>query len=303
MCGIVGLYLKNPELDDQLGKMFVPMLVEMTNRGPDSAGLAIYHEAVKGGRSKITAQHADPNFDWAAMAKELAAKLGGSVEAHVNATHCVLETDIDADELVRQMELYDPQIHVMSVGDLIEIYKEVGLPADVVRRFQVADMRGSHIIGHTRMATESAVMTAGSHPFSTGRDLCLVHNGSLSNHNNLREYLREHRGIRFRTENDTEVGAAFIESRMAEGRTLHEALEDCLGALDGFYTFVAGTRDGFAVLRDPIACKPAVLAETDDYVAFGSEYRALTRLPGIEHAAVWEPEPAIVYSWGGRDAA
>lgn len=303
MCGIVGLYLKNPALDSRLGELFVPMLVEMTNRGPDSAGLAIYHQAVTGGRSKITAHHPDPDFDWSAMARELTSRLGGSIEVEPNATHCVIETDLDADAVAGAIEARDPNLQIMSVGDLIEIYKEVGLPAEVVQRFRVADMQGSHVIGHTRMATESAVMTAGSHPFSTGRDLCLVHNGSLSNHNNLREWLKMHRGIRFRTDNDTEVGAAYIESRLREGRTLHEALEDCLTALDGFYTFVAGTRDGFAVLRDPIACKPAVLAETDDWVAFGSEYRALTGLPGIEHAMVWEPEPAQVYSWGARDAA
>jgi amidophosphoribosyltransferase len=149
------------------------------------------------------------------------------------------------------------------------------------------------------MATESAVTTAGSHPFSTGADLCLVHNGSLSNHNRLRDHLRDHKGMVIRTENDTELGAAYIASRLQDGRTLHQAFEDCLEALDGFYTFVAGTRNGFAVLRDPIACKPAVLAETDDYVAFASEYHALAELPGIDRAEVWEPEPATVYSWGG----
>ena len=303
MCGIVGLYLKNPELDARLGELFVPMLVEMTDRGPDSAGLAVYHEAVAGGRSKITAFHPDSGFDWTALAARVQQKLGGTVSAAPNETHCVLETDLDPEPATQAMEADDPRLQIMSVGELIEIYKEVGLPADVARRFHVRDMKGSHIVGHTRMATESAVLTAGSHPFSTGRDLCLVHNGSLSNHNNLRAYLRDHRGVRFRTDNDTEVGAAYIATRLAEGRSLHDALEDCIEALDGFYTFVAGTRDGFAVLRDPIACKPAVLAETDDYVAFGSEYRALARLPGIGHAQVWEPEPATVYSWGARDAA
>jgi glutamate synthase domain-containing protein 1 len=168
----------------------------------------------------------------------------------------------------------------------------------VIARFGIEAMGGSHVIGHTRMATESAVTTAGSHPFSTGPDLCLVHNGSLSNHNRLRERLARHEGLRFRTENDTEVAAAYITHRLDRGRSLHEALEDCLDDLDGFYTFVAGTAEGFAVLRDPIACKPAVLAETEDYVAFGSEYRALVSLPMIERAKVWEPEPGVVYSWG-----
>ncbi len=184
----------------------------------------------------------------------------------------------------------------MGAGEVIKIYKEVGLPASVVERFGLAGMAGTHGIGHTLMATESAVSSLGAHPFSTGPDECLVHNGSLSNHNNVRrELIRE--GMRFETENDTEVAAAYLSWRMNQGLDLGQALEKSLDNLDGFYTFVVGTKDGFGVVRDPIACKPAVLAETDQYVAFGSEYRALANLPGIDKARVWEPEPATVYFW------
>jgi glutamate synthase domain-containing protein 1 len=157
-------------------------------------------------------------------------------------------------------------------------------------------MTGTHGIGHTRMATESAVTTLGAHPFSTGSDQCLVHNGSLSNHNNLRRELI-HQGMEFETENDTEVAAAYLSYQMQHGKNLDEALQQGLEDLDGFYTFLVGTASGFGVLRDPIACKPAVLAETDQYVAFGSEYRALVSLPGIQDATIWEPEPATVYFW------
>jgi amidophosphoribosyltransferase len=184
----------------------------------------------------------------------------------------------------------------MSAGDTIEIYKEVGLPRDVAKRFEIGSMAGSHGIGHTRMATESAVTTMGAHPFSTGADQCLVHNGSLSNHNSLRRKLvRE--GVHIETENDSEVAAAYLTYKMQHGSTLGEALESSLDDLDGFFTFVVGTKDGFGVVRDPIACKPAVMAETDQYVAFGSEYRALVNLPDIDNARVWEPEPATVYFW------
>ncbi len=172
-------------------------------------------------------------------------------------------------------------IRIMGAGDVVEIYKEVGLPEAVVDRFDVRKMTGTHGIGHTRMATESAVTTMGAHPFSTGADQCLVHNGSLSNHNNVRrELIRE--GMKFETENDTEVAAAYLSSQMAHGKNLGEALEGTLSDLDGFFTFVVGTKNGFGVVRDPIACKPAVMAETEEYVAFGSEYRALVNLPGIE---------------------
>ena len=154
------------------------------------------------------------------------------------------------------------------------------------------------MIGHTRMATESAVTTEGAHPFNTGSDLCLVHNGSLSNHNDLRKWLFKEKGIVFQTENDSEVAAGYISYKMEEGLSLKEALENALDDLDGFYTFAVGTKNGFAILRDRIACKPAVIAETNDWVGMASEYRALSRLPNISNANVWEPSPGKVYSWG-----
>ncbi|MGH7126566.1 MAG: glutamine amidotransferase, partial [Stellaceae bacterium] len=184
----------------------------------------------------------------------------------------------------------------VGMGRRMELYKEVGLPAEVAKRFDLASMAGTHAIGHTRMATESAVTTDGAHPYSTGPDQCLVHNGSLSNHNSLRRELRRD-GIGFATENDTEVAAGYLTWRLRQGMDLGAALESALADLDGFYTFVVGTESGFGVLRDPIACKPAVMAETDDYVAFGTEYRALADLPGVERARVFEPEPAKVYFW------
>jgi glutamate synthase domain-containing protein 1 len=209
----------------------------------------------------------------------------------------VLSVPTDKLEAVKAMlATAHPSIRIMATGDTIEIYKEVGNPKDVAERFDLAHMTGTHAIGHTRMATESAVTTLGAHPFSTGADECLVHNGSLSNHNNLRRELI-HDGMKFDTENDTEVAASYLTWRMKQGMNLGEALEKGLDDLDGFFTFVVGTKSGFGVVRDPIACKPAVMAETDDYVAFGSEYRALAGLPGIDKAKVWEPEPATVYFW------
>jgi glutamate synthase domain-containing protein 1 len=203
---------------------------------------------------------------------------------------------VDADTAEEWVASAHPEVRVMSAGTVIEIYKEVGLPTAFAERFRLSELDGSHALGHTRMATESRVTTDGSHPFSTGLDLCLVHNGSLSNHNRVRTAL-EREGIVFRTENDSEVAAGYLMWRMREGATLDQALEGCLEDLDGFYTFAVGTADGFAVLRDPIACKPAVLAETDDWVAMASEYRAIATLPDADQARIWEPEPATVYSW------
>ena len=296
MCGIVGLFLKDPRLEPKLGAMLTDMLITMTDRGPDSAGIAIYGRQVKG-HAKLTVQSPEPGKDFKGLADDLAALTGVPVSSAVKDTHIVLDLPADRLDAARAaIATLRPSARVMSAGEGIEIYKEVGLPKDVAARFDLGKMSGTHGIGHTRMATESAVTTAGAHPFSTGPDQCLVHNGSLSNHNSVRRVLRR-AGMTFETENDTEVAAAFLTHKMHEGANLGEAMAATLTDLDGFFTFVVGTKNGFGVVRDPIACKPAVMAETDQYVAFGSEYRAMVNLPGIDTARVWEPEPATVYFW------
>lgn len=296
MCGIVGLFLKDKSLEPKLGQMLTEMLITMTDRGPDSAGIAIYSGAGDG-MGKITVQSAAPEADFKGLDGDLHDAIGQPVAMIVKSTHAVLEMPADQIEAARSALAHlRPGLKVMSVGDSLEIYKEVGLPKDVAARFDLTKMTGSHGIGHTRLATESAVTTMGAHPFSTGPDQCLVHNGSLSNHNGLRRELIR-LGTSFETQNDTEVAAAYVSQKLKEGQDLGQALESGLDDLDGFYTFVVGTKDGFGVVRDPIACKPAVMAETDQYVAFGSEYRAMVNLPGIEDARVWEPEPATVYFW------
>ncbi|RWB88524.1 MAG: glutamine amidotransferase [Mesorhizobium sp.] len=296
MCGIVGLFLKDKALEPKLGAMLSEMLICLTDRGPDSAGIAIYGAAT-GNEAKITIQSPKPERDFHGLDVELAKAINAPVSVAVKSTHAVIRTTPEKVEPARvALRSLRPDVRIMGAGEAVEIYKEVGLPEAVVERFDVRSMTGTHGIGHTRMATESAVTTLGAHPFSTGADQCLVHNGSLSNHNNVRrELVRE--GMKFETENDTEVAAAYLSSKIAHGKNLGEALEGTLSDLDGFYTFVVGTKNGFGVVRDPIACKPAVMAETEQYVAFGSEYRALANLPGIENAKVWEPEPATVYFW------
>jgi glutamate synthase domain-containing protein 1 len=291
MCGIVGLFLKDPALEPRLGSMLSFMLEVMSDRGPDSAGFAVYGDGTAG-HLKLTVR--------GARLDDLAKALGGGVEGRLRGTHVVLSMPQAAEERVRSWLAGErPDLAVTGAGERIEIYKEVGLPAAVAKRFDLAGMAGTHGVGHTRMATESAVTAAGAHPFSTGADQCLVHNGSLSNHRSVRRVL-EPAGMTFTSDNDSEVAAAYLSLKLREGASLAEALEAGLKDLDGFYTFVVGTKDGFAVMRDPIACKPAVMAETDRYVAFGSEYRALVDLPGIELAHVFEPEPARVYAWERR---
>ncbi|MEQ1577836.1 MAG: glutamine amidotransferase family protein [Hyphomicrobium sp.] len=296
MCGIVGLFIKDKSLEPQLGALTAEMLSTMCDRGPDSAGFAVYGAPLSG-KSKITVQSPNPDKDFAGLAEAIAKAIGGDAKLAVKSSHAVLTVPAaKADAARAAIRAGHPSVRIMGSGDTIEIYKEVGYPTEVSKRFGLASMTGTHAIGHTRMATESAVTTLGAHPFSTGPDQCLVHNGSLSNHHNLKREL-SHDGITFETDNDSEVAAAYLTWRMNQGLNLGQALTKSLDDLDGFFTFVVGTKNGFGVIRDPIACKPAVMAETDQYVAFGSEYRALVNLPGIDRAKVWEPEPATAYFW------
>lgn len=301
MCGIVGLYVKNQALRPRLGALFKPMLVAMSSRGPDSAGVALYRNPVTAPHIKYSLAHPSADYDWSALANALGKQLAASAQINPIDTHALLVCDAAEAEVRNYIRSQAPEVRVVGSGRSLEIYKETGLPEDVYRRFDLESAQGRHMIGHTRMATESAVTTAGSHPFATGADLCLVHNGSLSNHNRLREQLIK-RGISFSSDNDSEVAAAYLTLKLRDGYSLHEALEQALDDLDGFFTFCVGTDDGFAVLRDPIACKHAVLAETEDWVAMATEFRAIATLPGSEHARIWEPEPARVYSWGSTAA-
>lgn len=295
MCGIVGLYAKSDRIRQTLGRHVGAMLEQMGERGPDSAGVDFYSDGLAS--SKVTVQHdsADQIEAVATFIKESHA----GAELKRRGTHLVIESassPSDMEQLVRESF---PDVRVMSAGERIEIYKEKGHPAEFVSNYALEEVSGSHALAHTRMATESAITTSHSHPFSTGLDLCLVHNGSLSNHNRLREKLIA-AGVRFETDNDSEVAAGYLTYRLSKGDSLRQALAAAIRDLDGFYTFAIGTRDGFAVLRDPVACKPAVLAETDDWVAMSSEYRAIAQLPGAETARVWEPAPATIYTWEGQ---
>ena len=295
MCGIVGLFAKTKSFEKQLGCYFSSMLNEMTDRGPDSAGCAIYHNVTAANELKIVAMSKVP-----LSKNELLAAIKQSFpEASVQelkSLHFLITLKGKSKEAILELNRCFPDLTVLSSGSSIEIYKAEGLPKNLLDKFSISSMSGAHALGHTRMATESAITTAHSHPFSTGDDLCLVHNGSLSNHNRLRTKLQKE-GIYFSSDNDSEVAAGYLAWRIKKGDTIEEALNHALEDLDGFYTFAVGTKDGFAVLRDPIACKPAVISETDDCVAMASEYRAIALLPGAQSAPTWEPAPGKIYSW------
>jgi glutamate synthase domain-containing protein 1 len=294
MCGIVGLFLKDKALEPELGALTSAMLGTLCDRGPDSAGFAVYGAEFPG-HVKMTLR-APARFDWHGLLRQLASISEAPLRETIRDTHAVIAVPFEKEPPVRAEIARTAGVDIVGTGRRMEIFKEVGRPDRVAERFGLGGMSGTHAIGHTRMATESAVTTNGAHPFTTGPDQCLVHNGSLANHNAVRRELVRN-GLAFQTENDTEVAAGYVSWKMSEGASLEQALDASLGALDGFYTFVVGTESGFGVLRDPIACKPAVMAETERWVAFGTEYRALVDLPGVTNAKVWEPEPARIYRW------
>jgi glutamate synthase domain-containing protein 1 len=296
MCGIVGLLVKNPALRNQLGALMVPMLVGMTERGPDSAGLAVYTAPVSERHHKISLYSGEHAVDWSELLARIAAAFPHAHEIATHGNHAVLTSSADPDQLSAWLAVNAPTIAVLSVGQSIDLYKDVGAPADIADRYDFKSLRGSHLVGHTRMATESAVTPAHAHPFTAGRDFCLVHNGSLSNPHLVRKKL-EPLGIEFETDNDTEAACRFFEWRLREGDDLKTAVRQGFKELDGFYTFLMGTDRELLIVRDAFACKPAVVAETDDYVAIASEFRSLAHLPNISRASLFEPKPEEIYSW------
>lgn len=301
MCGIAGLFAKTSRIESALGEHLAAMLSQLRDRGPDSAGVALYRDRACSG-TKLSLLASRGAADWSEITTELAGALGVATTVVADhGEHAVIHVEATASAARLWLDEMRADVDVIASGHVIELHKRIGSPVTLVDRCGIRELEATHGLGHTRMATESLVTTAGSHPFSTGEDLCLVHNGSLSNHNRVRRELRRH-GVLFATENDSEVAAGYLTWRLSQGLTLEQALGAALEDLDGFFTFAVGTADGFAVLRDPIACKPAVMAQTDEWVAMASEYRAIATLPGAANAEVWEPEPGCVYAWSREGA-
>ena len=295
MCGIVGLLVKDRSLRSRLGELMVPMLIGMTERGPDSSGMAVFTDSVGDGARKLSAYCTRAAFDWRQLEGAFLQSLGDAT-FEIKANHCVIKTSVDPVVIREWVAAQYPAVHLLSVGRSIDLYKDVGLPAEVADRYGFRHFSGTHLVGHTRMATESAVTLENAHPYTAGEDWCLVHNGSLANPYSLRRKLVK-LGERFESDCDTEAACRYLHWRQTAGDSLETALQHAFDDFDGFFTFLMGTRDKLALVRDPFACKPAVVAETDEYVAIASEFRSLAHLPGIKHAAVFEPKPAEVYAW------
>jgi len=296
VCGIVGLHLKDPQLYPKLGELLTPMLVAMSTRGPDSAGIAWYERPLDGGRERFTVRAAGAGGWTPELVAALEAAVGTGVEVEATADHATLTTDAAEPRVRAALRALVPEAVIVGWGESLRIVKDVGTPAEICDRYAIAKATGYQGVGHTRMATESAVTTDHSHPFAPAADLTLVHNGSFSNYASIRRRLSD-AGDSFDTDNDSEVAARFIARRLAGGDDLGEALRQVLKEFDGFYTLLVASREEFAVVRDAFACKPLVVAETPGYVAVTSEYHAMAGLPGIERARVFEPMPEEIHAW------
>jgi amidophosphoribosyltransferase len=295
MCGLVGLLIKNSNLRPRLGELMVPMLLGMTERGPDSAGMAVFSHPLPAHHRKLSLYCAAAGFDWSALKVNVCCRFE-TLGFELRANHAVLRTTADSGAVREWFETAWPQVHILSSGRAIDLYKDIGLPAQIAARYQFENLEGTHLVGHTRMATESAVTPENAHPYTAGEDWCLAHNGSLANPYSLKRML-EKNGIRFESDCDTEAACRYLDWRLRSGDNLETALHHAFEDFDGFYTFLMGTSDRLALVRDPFACKPAIVAETADYVAISSEFRSLAHLPDIKSAHVFEPKPAEIYSW------
>ncbi len=295
MCGIVGLFLKDDSLKKELGRYFVPMLTAMTERGPDSSGVAVYSKQSNNGGYKFSLFHPDENFDWDHLETKISDEWKISREKQLG-RYLILSGHLEKKEFNRWLKENFPSIIVMGVGKEMEIFKDTGSPASVAEKYKLSQTKGYLMIGHTRMATESAVNVEGSHPYSSGFDLCLVHNGSYSNHNSIRRILVDE-GMEFDSWNDTEVAAKYIEWKLTKGDDLEATLQNMMKDFSGFFTLAIGLKNQFAVIRDSFACKPMVIAENKKYVAAASEFRALAHLPDINEADIFEPQPEEIHIW------
>ena len=299
MCGIVGLHLRDPEWYPRLGRLLAAMLGQVAERGPDSAGVAVYGDRRRcpEGYAAVSVLNAPPDL---ADAVSGIGRYSDQYHSQVLVTEAgattVLAAPMKPAELVDAVRVAAPDALVVGSGSELTVYKGIGAPGRLAGVYDLANAQGWQGLGHTRMATESAITPAGCHPFSVGPDQCLVHNGSFANHATIRRELIAE-GAVFDSENDSEVGARFVASRLAAGEDLDKALRGLCERFDGFYTLLVTSGDGFAVVRDAIACKPAIIAETDAWVAMASEFRALAELPGIDGARIYEPEPEKVYAW------
>ncbi len=289
MCGIVGYLDRGRGGPVAVGQIVLRMLEALGCRGPDSAGVALY-AAGSGGEWVLRVKIGeDGDLEGrAAQVVEKAGKLGQVRRAETTAQYLRLAMDYQGDpgHLERCIESAGGEVEVVSMGQRLEIVKQVGSPQNLEATYGISRFAGTHGLGHTRLSTESRVDLSHSQPFWAHGwpDLAVVHNGHITNYHKLRRRY-EQRGVRFYTENDSEIIGVYLAERLAEGLGLKEALEQSLRDLDGSFSYLAATPDAFGFAKDPFAFKPLLFAQTEEFVAVATEEVALRASLGGQYQA------------------
>ena len=305
MCGIAG-FLSRTGSDEPVGRVLLDMLTGLARRGPDSAGIACFRPRSDGTNVAWVRLPADRDAEDAE--RTVRDRLAGlaevrDVQPHGDLIRLQLWFDAPAAAISRALERAGEDFEVVSLGEHLELVKQVGAPAGLDATFGVAAMRGSHGIGHTRLSTESRVDLTHSQPFWAHgvADLATVHNGHITNYDRLRRRY-EQQGVRFFSENDSEVIGVYLAHQLERGRTLEQALANSLDDFDGSFTYLVATADEIGFARDPFAFKPLVTVETPGYVAIANEEIAIRHALGPDGVA-HEPSGHVYRLWRRPDAA
>jgi methylamine---glutamate N-methyltransferase subunit A len=299
VCGIAGFFYKDTASTGTLGRTLVDMCQEMYRRGTDSVGFALYGPRRDDGyvlRVQLD-DGAQPGADEAVVAATR--ELVEVRDAKFTGPNVRLEVDSDAGgKLADAIEKAVPSARVFSLGRSMEVIKDLGSAEDVDRVYQVSAMEGTHGIGHTRMATESQVDIAHSHPFWARPfpDIAVVHNGTITNYHKLRRLL-ENKGHHFATHNDSEVIAVYLADRLERGESLESALRASVSDLDGTFAYLVSTRNGIGLARDQFAMKPLLYAEDEELVVLASEEIAIRRVFKDPHLQPHELKAKEVRWW------
>jgi glutamate synthase domain-containing protein 1 len=300
MCGIAG-FMDKRATDTPVGQTMLAMLEGVSRRGPDSAGVALYRSDPVAGEICWIRLPADP-AERLALEPQLIGRIETAARVQTVArlgdmVRVELVRDADVDGLRAAIERPTEDVEVVSLGRQLELIKDVGAPAELDRRYGLSSMRGGHAIGHTRLSTESRIDLSHSQPFwARGvADLATVHNGHITNYHRLRR-IYEQQGVRFFTENDSEVIGVYLADQMARGLSLEDALAASLEDLDGSFTYLVATATEMGFARDRFALKPLVVVETDDYIALANEEIAIRTALGPAGVAR-EPSGHVFRLW------
>ena len=300
MCGIMGYFDKTGRQDAALGATMLRMLTALGRRGPDSAGVALYARRADGAyrvRVKL-GEHGDLQERAAAVLQGVRGVATIYEHEHTEEyLRLALDFTGDPQALQTRIEAVHPDIEVISLGSALDLVKQVGSPHHLDGRFGIARASGTHAIAHTRLSTESRIDLSHSQPFWTHGvlDLAFAHNGHITNYHKLRRQY-EQRGVRFYTENDSELIGIYLSEVMRAGATLAEALQHSVQFFDGSFSYVAATESELGFAKDPFGFKPLIVAESDEFVAIATEEVALRAAFG-EDVETWEPLAGTVQTW------